>query len=842
MLTCHTVNNYLVKMVDPLKRRDFIKTVSLAGASLAVSPHVAAKAFIPKNNVTEIKNEYFTVSFDQKGGTINIDRSDGRSLLRGATVCVNKHPAQNNPSPKRSIASGAYRHALHSIAFSDPLGTGTRLIISSKDHNKELDLEIQLSLYEGLELATIEVICKNVSSRDLVIDSIEPLRAIKDEGGILNVRGVSKCITNGEMYYDAGTLHEFGNRDDAISSGDLKGVKMANGPISSGSETIHSWWNAGFFSGYDTESVVMGYLENNLCLGNLLISKTAPDQVSFLAESVYAPKIDLRPGKEISSNRFMISLGPNPYLALERYAKAAGTVNHARTHSIINGWCSWFYTLSNVSEDEVVTNSAFASKYLSYFGLEYIQIDEGYQRWHGDWEGNARFPHGMKWLADRIKSYGLKAGLWISPYVISEPTEVFQKHPEWLLKNADGSPKRVGNWEQGEEPPADEYPKRYCLDITHPEAAKWLYDLIDTIVNEWGYEMIKIDFVAWSILAADHYYDPTVSSAQVYRKGLEIMRNAAGQKCHILDCGPSEITVGLIDSMRIEADVNYGFSEAAWETYFLHPACSAAAAARRYYFHKRTRINDADHICMSLLNNQQAEAAASLIALSGGNMISGDRLTQLDAYKLEVLKKITPSFGEAAVPVDLFDSNIPSAFAMKIKKPFAGWTIAAFFNSSLDQTAEKKFSMTRLWLDPGKTYLAFDFWKQQFVGEISGELKLTLQPGSVTLLTLHEKTGKPQFISTDRHVIQGGIEINNVTWNEETKTISGISGGPLTSSHNVFVYVPEEHPWTWGGSARYRDYDSYSLKLVDKNIVQVSVRFEKTDHVEWEIETNEFRN
>ena len=92
--------------------------------------------------------------------------------------------------------------------------------------------------------------------------------------------------------------------------------------------------------------------------------------------------------------------------------------------------------MSQVSEDEVISNTEFASKHLKQFGLEYIQIDEGYQKWHGDWEGNERFPHGMKWLADKIKSYGFKAGIWISPYVISEPTEVFQKHPDWLLKNA----------------------------------------------------------------------------------------------------------------------------------------------------------------------------------------------------------------------------------------------------------------------------------------------------------------------------------------------------------------------------------------------------------------------
>ncbi len=494
-----------------------------------------------------------------------------------------------------------------------------------------------------------------------------------------------------------------------------------------------------------------------------------------------------------------------------------------------------------MSEDEVLLNTEFASKHLKQYGLEYIQIDEGYQRWHGDWEGNERFPHGMKWLAEKIKGFGFKPGLWISPYVISEPTDLFQKHPEWLLKKSDDTIKRIGNWE-GEIPDwaINENPKRYCLDITHPEAAKWMSNLFDTIANQWGYEMIKIDFMAWSILAADKFYDPTVSSAQVYRKGLEIMRNAVGDKCHILECGPGAITVGLIDSMRIEADINYGFSEAAWKTYFLDPACSASAAAKRYYFHKKTWVNDADHVCLNLLNYQQAEAAATIIALSGGNMISGDRLIQLDAVKLEIIKKITPSFGEAAFPVDLFDSYMPSVFALNIKKQFGEWTVAAFFNSSLTENVEKKFSLERLRLKQNKLYLAFNFWKQQFLGEITNEIKVTIQPGSVTLIALHEKLDRPQFISTDRHVLQGAVEIENINWNDNTKVLSGISTGPLNTSHNVSVYVPGTHPWEWGGYVLFRDYDSYSLKLVDNNIIQVHVLFEKSNHVHWEIKYDEF--
>jgi melibiase-like protein len=827
-------------MRRPFKRRQFIKTMSFAGASIGFLQTTPATEFLLGNDTEEIQNDYFTVSFNKRLGAINIYGRGVPTVTRGV-ICANYSDSQPGANiAKHFVTPTNYRYSIRSAVFNDRVGRGKKMIIQCEDKGKVLDVQIHLVLYDELTAITIEAICKNVSSAEIFINSVEPLRVIKSEGGILNVPGVSKCLTNGEMYYDTGTIHQFGNKDSGISSGNLKGVRLSNGLISSNAETIHSWWNAGFFSGYEMPGLAIGYLANNFCFGNLLISKTGDGEISFLAESVYAPQIALKPGKTISSNRVMISSANDPYTALETFATAAGKINNARTHSLVNGWCSWFYSLSKVSENEVLSNTEFASKHLRHFGLEYIQIDEGYQRWHGEWEGNERFPHGMKWLADKIKAYGFRPGIWISPYVISEPTVIFQRHPEWLLKNVDGSLKRVGNWAENAQPPTDEIPKRYCLDITHPEAAKWLRELIETIVGEWGYEMIKIDFVAWSILAADRYYDPTMSSAEVYRRGLEIIRDAAGEKCHILECGPGTTTVGLIDSMRIEADVNYGFSESAWDTYFLHEASSASAAAKRYYFHKKTWINDADHLCMDLLSNRQAEAAATIIALSGGNMISGDRLTQLDAAKLEILKKITPSFGEAAKPVDLFDSDRQLVFTLKIKKQFAEWTVAAFFNSSLEKTVQRTFSLKRFWMDPNKTYVGFDFWKQQFVGEVTGVLDLTIEPGSVILLALHEKTGKPQFISTDRHVTQGAIELENVSWNENAKTFSGISKGPLNTSHNIFVYVPEQHAWTWSGSALFRDHDFYSLKLVDKNIIRVHVNFDKKDTVKWEINMNEF--
>jgi hypothetical protein len=537
----------------------------------------------------------------------------------------------------------------------------------------------------------------------------------------------------------------------------------------------------------------------------------------------------------------MINLAPDPYSPLEAYAEAMGRVLGARVHSVVNGWCDWFMAYEHITEDEVLRNAEFAARTLKPFGLEYIQVDEGFQRWHGDWEGNARFPHGMKWLADRIRQLGLKPGIWLAPYVISEPTEVFQRHPDWLLRHPDGRLRRVGPWPSEDSDWArNESPKRYGLDITHPGAAVWLADLFDTVANRWGYEMIKIDFVDWSLLAADRYYDPSVTRAQAYRKGFEIMRRAMGPDRHLQDCGPGPVTVGLLDSMRIELDQNYGFRKDTWKQYFTESASSAPAAAKRYYFHKRTWVNDADHVCLALLSPGQAQAAASLIALTGGNLLSGDRLPDLDPIRLEILKKILPAFGEAARPVDLFDTDRHSVFALRIQKPFGEWTVVGLFNSSETQAVERTIPLNRLWLDPVKTYIAYDFWAERLHGEVLGELRVTIAPASVILLALHEKRGVPQVISTDRHVLQGAIELESTTWNVETETVEGVSLGPLGTAHNVAVYVPQPHRWVQGGPFLFHDFPGYTVKMMDDHILRIRVRFTEATRVPWKVDLGRF--
>ena len=803
----------ITKKRSSLTRRDFLVKLQAAGLSVPFAGHFNLLNSSETSKSQVFQNDFFSVSSGTKSGLLEISRTNGEKLLTGSVARI------LTADGYITTTSDGFRRSVRTFSIKDQTGEGTRLTINSTGSNTRLDLILSISLYKDHHAVFIEAECVNNSSKPVIVKIIEPVFVLRETGGALHWNQTSKLLTNGPMYYDPGSVYDFSSPD--------------NNPR-------QSWWNIGLFSGYDDEGLAVGAVENLSAQGKITVFRNENEKIGLVMQSVFADGFTLYPGKKIRSNKFVFYIGENPYAALEGYAGLMGSLNKARINSIINGWCNWFFTYEHITEDEVIRNAEYAARILKPYGLEYIQVDEGYQRWHGEWDGNDRFPHGMKWLAGRIKSLGLKPGLWIAPYVISEPTEIFEKHKDWLIKHPDGRLKRVGPWPSEDTDWArNENPKRYGLDITHPGAAEWMFNLFDTVSRQWGYEMIKIDFVDWSLLSAYSYFDPSISRAMAYRKGFGIMRKAAGNECHLQDCGPGPISVGLLDTMRIELDQNYGYSGEVWKQYF-NSTGSAPAAAKRYYFHKRTWINDADHLCINLLSTSQAEAAASILALTGGNLISGDRLNDLDPVKVEILKKALPSFGEAARPVDLFDTDFHRIFALRIRKPFGEWTVIGFFNSDVSEIKEYSLPLKRFWLENTRTYVGYDFWNNRLIGDIKNELKVRISPASVLLLSIHEKSDIPKVISTDRHILQGAVELEGVKWDNEKQNLSGVSNGVPDSSYNVYIYVPEPHPWRQGSIALYHDFQGYTLKMIDNNLLRMHLKFKEEPTILWNIDFREF--
>ena len=754
----------------------------------------------------QIKTDSCTIQFDVDQGRFTVMVPD-KPLLTGA-VC-----RAVTASGPRTTAEPDYQRTAEAKSYSDQLGPARQLIATCKDTRGQLDIELRLTAYAMRPLFTMETICTNTSALPISLPSIEPVSLTGK--GSCSWPGTRKILTNGKMYYDAGRIL-----------------------TPEAGRTIESWWNVCLYTGEHSPALVAGYLENKVSLGRVLMTPAGqPDAFALTMDSGYGPGFTLEPGQRISSDRVIFCISPTPYAALESYGQAVADLHQPRLNPPINGWCSWFSVFGNVTEQEVLRNAEFAARHLKPYGLEYIQLDDGFYRAFGDWEGNAKFPHGMKWLAGEIRKRGLKPGIWFAPFVVHQGTDIHKNHPDWLVRRSDGTLRQIAP-NLGEESPEGSPPSTgmYALDPAHPQAAAWLRKLFETAADDWGYDFFKIDFVDWSLLTSGRFHDDSATRAGLYRQSFGIMREAIGPDRHLLDCGPGPVTVGLIDSMRIELDQ----PPVTWTQYFLQPASSGPAMAKRYYYNGRTWYNDADMLVMDRMTIPQCQAAATLLALSGGNAIAGDRLTDLDTPRLEILKKMLPAYGHAARPVDMFEQPRPEIFALRVKKRFGEWLVLALFNVDEQTSRDKTVALDRLGLDPAKTYIAYDFWQQRFFGEVRGKIEARLPPSSVLLLSVHEKKDVPQVISTDRHITQGGVDLENLQWDAASTTLRGTSVGPPGSNHYVYIHLPEKHPWAQGDPFLFHDRPGYTLRVIEPQILRIQVRFDDSGRVTWEFNHAKF--
>ena len=788
-----------------IKRREII-AMGLAASCKAITHPFALQQM--RSSVAEIKNRFLKVRFDADSGFLCAWLADGSSLLVNAVVRA-VAPSWTCASSSRELARKVWTEQIR-----DSLGPGVRIFADCVNQRHKFTLTIEISLYEERSALLVECRVRNDSSSELALTALEPLRAVAEESGLCTWKYAEKSLTNGYLYADPGNLNDFS--------------QTRNRPQT-------SVWNMGFAGEVDQPGLAVGFVEGDFATGKIQAavgSTQAADGFTLTGEAFLNREFVVKPGRSARSGRFALQFASDPFIALEEYAQMVGDAHRVRLGSIINGWCNWFYDHTNTSEDEIVRNAEFAARRLQPYGLEWIQIDDGYERALGDWEGNERFPHGMKWLAKEIRKLGLRPGLWIAPYVISEGTEVYRHHPDWLIRNLDGSPRLCGN--RGNE-------KLYGLDISVPAAAAWLHDLIHQITTDWGYDFLKIDFVEWSLLSADRFQDPTWSRAYAYRKGAEVIRSAMGPDRHLLDCGPPQMSVGLIDSTRIELDQPF----LTYRQYVGAFNSNAPAAAKRYYFHKRAWINDADHLGVALLTPSQAEVAASIIALSGGTMICGDRLRDLDDQRLTTIQKVFPSFGVAARPIDLFDRERPEIFVLSVEMPFEKWIVVGLFNFEEGGAVEKRVSLSMLRLNPHENRLAFEFWQQRFLGRIRDDLRVLVPPASVALVGLRNDHEAPQILSTDRHFTQGGVELRDVRWDAERNTLNGTSLGSLGTRHSVLIHIPlgyalgREHTSAYGLAPEApeipHDFDGYSVTLLPNGLARLAINFAKHVEVPWRL-------
>lgn len=357
--------------------------------------------------------------------------------------------------------------------------------------------------------------------------------------------------------------------------------------------------------------------------------------------------LSLKPGEEVFSETIAIIFGSKEQ-SLETFANLLRDLNGVKLlfKPPFGLCCAYYHQGNKVDEQYVLEQLGAIDRIPGKLDLDYIQIDDGYSLW-GDWlDTKDQFPRGMEFIVSEIKKRGLKAGIWIAPFVASPQSQLFKNHNNWFLKNDSGK-----DFEARFTSPFDFLPPLQfrVLDVTNPKVKKHLIKVIRQFVK-WGFEFIKTDFT-YPVGFCTNYHKP-MTRVQAIREGFETIRKAAGNKVHIMS-GITQLSplVGLVDSVRVGFDtVNpfvYGIPivDECVNNWMLTQDLKNCKA--RQFLNGKVWINDADClVCKpnSGLSAQILDRHFQFIKNYGGSRWIGDNLAKLNTnlinqYVVSLLSK-----------------------------------------------------------------------------------------------------------------------------------------------------------------------------------------------------------
>ncbi len=295
------------------------------------------------------------------------------------------------------------------------------------------------------------------------------------------------------------------------------------------------------------------------------------------------------------------------------------------------GWTSWYYHYTNISENIIFQNlEAFEHKRIP---IDVFQIDDGWQAAVGDWlDVNAKFPRGLRPIVDRVHDAGYRAGLWLAPLVAERKSRLFGEHPEWLLRDAEGNAVPAGNstmW-------SGDF---YGLDIDHEGLRAYLTQVFDTILNAWGFDVVKLDFLYGACLVPGK--GKTRGTKMV--DTMDFLRRLVGDKC-ILGCGvPIGPAIGRVDICRIGPDVGHEWTNTLTRGLGMRETISTVTALEnaigRRHLSGRAFSNDPDVFFLRPLSfdGQKFDPFITVQELRWGKRIP---LTDPEKYTLFLLNNI----------------------------------------------------------------------------------------------------------------------------------------------------------------------------------------------------------
>ncbi len=581
-------------------------------------------------------------------------------------------------------------------------------------------------------------------------------------------------------------------------------------------------------------------------------------------------------GQSRKTETLLIGYFDDARFGLEAYADAVAKHYAIELKPEPSVYCTWYHGGAS-NEQKLSANGEFAREHLKPFGFSVVQIDDKWQAPFANentydesqknfktvgpikafFESNSSYPKGMRYTAEKLRGMGLVGGIWFMPFAGTWNNPYFADKQDLFAHWPDGSAV-VTRWSGS------------LLDMSNPKTQDFVRQRTKRIAD-WGYDYFKLDGMHTGAVTHNVYVntgystegrwlnsrnfagdkeagpggadvgeastvlsDPRMTHIEAYRKGLEIVREAA-PGVFILGCNISQnmrsmgAAFGLIDAMRIGPDNGKaGIGQFASVTKGPHHGSNL------YFLNGRVWHNDPDPIYVRPSNPlHKARLMASWVAISGTMLTTSYQFADLPAERLDILKRVMPGHDAISRPVDLFESSTPRIWLLSDASRSVRRNVIGLFNWKESEPDTITCDMGRLGLDAETTYAGFDYWADEFVEPIRGTLDEELEGGTCRILAVRPVADHPQVLSTSRHITQGVIDMLDERWDEDKRILSGRSLVVGGDPYELRIAIPEGVAWQVG-DVRASGAEIKVAKA-DKRGVRVVIESPQSRQVNWEI-------
>jgi alpha-galactosidase len=220
----------------------------------------------------------------------------------------------------------------------------------------------------------------------------------------------------------------------------------------------------------------------------------------------YASDYTLQPDKVFTTPTFIFT-----YTNLGKGEASRNLHNWARKNGVVDGDKSRLTLLNNWETtgfdfNEEKLNGLFDDA--KKLGVELFLLDDGwfgnkYPRANdraglGDWQvTTSKLPNGIAALVKSAEQKGLKFGIWLEPEMVNPKSELYEKHPEWVLK----LPNR----------PEKYFRNQLVLDLSNPLVQDFVFGIVDNMMTS----NPSLAFIKWDCNAVIYNaYSPYLKDNQ----------------------------------------------------------------------------------------------------------------------------------------------------------------------------------------------------------------------------------------------------------------------------------------------------------------------------------------